>query len=64
MHVSNSYKTKTMCKKAVDTCPFMSGCVPNCNKTQEMCKGAVVACLPSLKFVTDWFVTNKMQCFL
>ena len=25
-----------------------------------MCDNVVDACLPALKFVTDWFVTNKM----
>ena len=29
-------------------------------KTQEMRDEAVDACLPALKFVSDWSVTNKM----
>ena len=29
-------------------------------KTQEMCDKATDAYLPALKFVPNWFVTNKM----
>ena len=29
-------------------------------KTQEMCDKAIDSCLPALKLVPDWFVTNKM----
>ena len=29
-------------------------------KTQEMCDKAIDDFLPALKFVPDWFVTNKM----
>ena len=29
-------------------------------KTKEMCDRAVDACLPALKPVLDWFITNKM----
>ena len=29
-------------------------------KTQEMCDKAVDEFLPALKFVPDWFVTNKI----
>ena len=29
-------------------------------KTQEICDKAVDVCLPALKFVPNWFVTNKM----
>ena len=29
-------------------------------KTQEMCKKAVDDFLPVLKFILDWFVTNKI----
>ena len=29
-------------------------------KTQEMCDKAVDEFLPALKFVPDWFITNKM----
>ena len=29
-------------------------------KTQEVCDKAVDAFLPILKFVPDWFVTNKL----
>ena len=48
-----------MCDKAFDTCPFVFDSVPHCYKTQEMCDKAVDAFLPKLKFVPDWFVTNK-----
>ena len=34
--------------------------VPDQDKTQEMCDKATDACLPALKFVPNWFVTNKM----
>ena len=29
-------------------------------KTQEMCNKVVGDFLPTLKFIPDWFVTNKM----
>ena len=29
-------------------------------KTQEICDNAVGTCLPVLKFVPNWFATNKM----
>ena len=29
-------------------------------KTQKMCDKAVDAFLPTLKYVFDWFITNKM----
>ena len=29
-------------------------------KTQEMCDKAIDAYLPALKFISDWFVINKM----
>ena len=34
-------------------------CFDNC-KSQEMCDRTLDACLSSLKFLPDWFVTNKM----
>ena len=32
---------------------------PDKYKSQGMCKEAINACLPLLKFVPDWLVTNK-----
>ena len=32
-------------------------------KTQEMCDKAVDDFLPTLKFVTDWFHTNKIKLY-
>ena len=32
---------------------------PDKYKSQELCKEAINACLPLLKFVPDWLVTNK-----
>ena len=34
-------------------------CLDRC-KTQKLCDKAVDAYLPTLKFVSDWFVTNEM----
>ena len=46
-----------MYDKVVSEEPFM---LKYCFKTQDMCDKTVDASLPELKFVPDWFVTNKM----
>ena len=33
---------------------------PDRHKAQKMCDESVDDCLPSLKFVADWFVTDTM----
>ena len=48
-----------MCEKAVSLVLFM---LKNClykYTSQEMCKEAVGVCLPFLRFVPDWFDSNK-----
>ena len=48
-----------MCEKAVSLVLFM---LKNCldkYRSQEMCKEAVGVCLPFLRFVPDWFDSNK-----
>ena len=39
---------------------FMLQYCPDRHKTQKMCRKAVDSCLSGLKFVPDWFVTDKM----
>ena len=49
-----------MCDKTFSKDPFMLRyCLDTC-KTQEMCVKAAADYLPTLKFVLDCFVTNKM----
>ena len=71
IHVSICYETHKMCEKAVDTCPFMLDCVPNCYKmqkkyffskykSQEICSKGFDAFPPLLNFVPDLYVTNKV----
>ena len=49
-----------MCDKVVSKEHFLLKCCLDRLKTQEMCEKAVDACLPTLRFVPDWSVTNKM----
>ena len=56
----DQYKTQEMCDKVVSKEPFMLKCCLDRYETQELCDKAVDAYLPPLKFVPDWFVTNKM----
>ena len=49
-----------MCDKIVYEDPFKLEYCHDRYKTQEMCHKAVDDFLPALKFVTDWFDTNKM----
>ena len=49
-----------MCDKVVFKENFMlKYCLDRCT-TQEMCDKHVDAFLPTSKFVSEWFVTNKM----
>ena len=49
-----------MCDKVVSKEPFiLKYCLDRCN-TQKVCDKAVDDFLPTLKFVPDWFVKNKM----
>ena len=48
-----------MCEKAVTLVLFV---LKNCfdkYRSQEMCQEAVGVCLPFLRFVPDWFDSNK-----
>ena len=40
--------------------PFSLRYVPNQYKAQQICNKAVHDCIAALKFIPDWFVTNKM----
>ena len=48
-----------MCDKVVSEDPFILKCCLDRYKTQEICNKAADAFLPTLKFIHDWFVTNK-----
>ena len=49
-----------MCEKAVSKKHFtLKHCLDK-YKTQDMCHKVVDACLIALKFVPDWYVTNKI----
>ena len=60
--VLDQFKTQKMCRcdKVVSKEPFMLKYCPYKYKTQEKCDKAVDFYLIILKFVPDWFVTNKM----
>ena len=49
-----------MCHRIISDDPFSIRYVPDQYKIQQMCDKAVDDCLAALKFVPDWFVTNKM----
>ena len=49
-----------MCHKVISEEPLLLKYCLNRHKTQEMRDKAVDANLPTLKFVPDWFVTNKI----
>ena len=49
-----------MCNKAIDIYPSPIKFIPECFKTREMYGKAVDGFLLILKFVSDWFVTNKI----
>ena len=49
-----------MCDKTFSKDAFMLKCCLDRCKTQEMCVKAVDGYLPTLNFVLDCFVTNKM----
>ena len=57
--VPDLYKSQEMYDKVVFKEPFMLKYCLDRYKTQKICDKAVVF-LPTLKFVSDWFVTNKM----
>ena len=58
--VSACYKTQKMCNKVTSEEPFILNYCLGRYKTRDMCGKAVDACLPTLKFVPDWFITNKI----
>ena len=49
-----------MCDRIVSDYPFSLRYDPNRYKAQQMCNKIVDDSLAALKFVSDWFVTNKM----
>ena len=44
--------------------PFILMYCPNKYKSQRLCDEAVENCLAALKFIPDWFLTNKMLYWL
>ena len=58
--IPECYKTLEICSKAVFEDLFMLKYCLDRNNTQEMCDKAADDFQPKLKFVPDWFVTNKM----
>ena len=65
--VSDWYKTQEMCDRVVSEDPFLIVYCPHKYETQRMCDEAD-DCLAALKFIPDWFFTNKMiktfYCFV
>ena len=49
-----------MCDRVVSKDSFMLKYYPDRYKAQKMCDESVADCLSALKFVADWFVTDKM----
>ena len=49
-----------MCNRIVCEDPFSLTYVPDQYKTQKICDKAIDDYLATLKFIPDWFVTNKM----
>ena len=49
-----------MCNKAVDIYPSAIQSSPDQCVAQKMCDKTVSVSLPTLKFVLEWFVMNKM----
>ena len=58
--VPGQFKTQKICDTVVSKEPFMLKCCPDKCKTQWICDKAVDFYLITLKFIADWFVTNKM----
>ena len=58
--VPDQCKTQEMCDKIVSKDHFKLKYCHDRYKTQEMCNKAVDDFLPALKFLPEWFVTNKM----
>ena len=57
----NCYETQEMCeKKSVSKESFVLKLYLIKYQSHKMCEEVVNAHLPLLKFVHDWFVTNKM----
>ena len=59
--VNDWYKTQEICYKIVSGDVFLLKYFLDRYKTQEMCDKAADACLPTLKFVTDWSVTRMIK---
>ena len=49
-----------MCNSIISENPFSITYVPDQYKTQQKCDKAVDDCLATLKFIPDWFATNKI----
>ena len=58
-YISDRYKTKEMCDRAISEDAFMIVYCPDKYKTQRMCDEAVDDCLAALKSIPDCFVTSK-----
>ena len=49
-----------MCDRVISEDPFLIVYCLDKYKTRKICNKAVDDCLAALKFILDWFVTNKM----
>ena len=58
--VADSYKTQEICDKIIPNAPFVLKSCLGGHRTQERCDEVVDDFLPALKFVSDWFLTDKM----
>ena len=58
--VPKCYKTQEMCDKVIPIKAFMLKYCLNRFKMKKLCDNSVVSYLLALKFVSDWFFTNKM----
>ena len=59
-YILDQCKTQKICNRVISEDTFMLVYCPNRYKIQRMCDEAVDACLAALKFIPDWFATNKM----
>ena len=58
--IADKYKTQEICSFAVSLHFLFITYCPYKYTTQEICDEAVNDSLAALKFIPDWFVTNKM----
>jgi hypothetical protein len=59
-HVPGQFKTREMCERSVDVCPFWFNTIPDQFKTRAMCKKAVRAYACNLVFVPEDLLDREM----